>query len=131
LDVPVILGVVAVVVGAWHGPDIQPAWTGLNTFLACVLLYYGIVNNAYAPKSYWLLWCSFVSAVVLFLTISIFRGGVARYVVFNLGAYRLAANIHWPFAIRGSLNVIGDVCAVVLPGLVSVAATATKMDSPT
>ena len=131
MDVPVILGVVAVVVGAWHGPDIQPAWTGLNTFLVCVLLYYGIVNNAYAPKSYWLLWCSFVSAVVLFLTISIFRGGAARYFIFNLWAYRFAAKVRWPFAIPGSLNVIGDVCAVVLPGLVSVAATATKMDSPT
>ena len=121
LDVPIIISIVAALIGAWRGPDTQMAWTGLNTFLACVLLYFGIVNNAHAPKSYWVLWCSFITLVVLFLTISIFRGGAARYVVFNLWAYRLAANIHWPFAIPGSLNVTGDVCAIILPGLVSVA----------
>jgi O-antigen ligase len=86
-----------------------------------VLLYYGIVNNAHAPKSYWVLWCAFVSIVVLFLTVSIFRGAAARYVVFNMWVYGLAARLHLPFAIPGSLNVTGDVCAVLIPGLLSVA----------
>ena len=121
LDVPIVLGVIAVVIGFVHGPDRQLAWSGLNSFLACVLLYYGIVNNAHQRRNYWFFWASFVLIVSLLLTISIFRGGVSRTVVFNLWAYSFAANMHWPFALKGSLNVIGDICAVVLPGLMSAA----------
>ncbi|GEM_PF-1673042 len=118
-DIPILISIVAMVIGFWHSPDHQLAITGLNTFLACVLLYYGIINNSRAPKVYWILWCVFVSLITLSLAFSIFRGGTARQVVFNEWAYKLA--VHWPLALNGSLNVIGDICAVLVPGLVSVA----------
>ncbi len=120
-DLPILISVAAMASGFWFTPDHQFGITLLNSYLACVLLYYGITGNETAPKIYWILWCVFVSIVLLLLSFSIFRGGVeARHVIFNEWTYRLANSTHWPMSLNGSLNIVGDAFAVVIPGLVSI-----------
>jgi hypothetical protein len=118
-DIPILISIGAMGFGLWLSPDRQLGLTLLNTYLACVLLYYGIVNNSDAPAGYWVLWGVFISAVLLFLSFETFQSGIGRRVVFNEWAYKLAASTDCSSSLKIDTNTPGDACAVVIPGLVS------------
>jgi O-antigen ligase len=120
-DIPIIISLFGMVLGFFLSPDRQLAMTALHSYLACVLLYYGVVNNSRAPMWYWISTAAFLSLVLLSLSLMVFQGGIGKYVVFNTWAYELASKLSWPITTKIQFNVLGGAFAVVIPALVSIA----------
>ncbi len=119
-DIPIIISIFGMVLGFFLSPDKQQSLTVLHSYLACVLLYYGIINNSRAPLGYWVFIAAILSLVLLSLSVLVFQGGIGKYVVFNTWAYELASRLHWSVAIQTHFNVLGGALAVVLPAMVSI-----------
>jgi O-antigen ligase len=106
--------------GFFLSPDRQLSLPFLNTYLACVLFYYGIVNNSHARAGYWVFVTVLLSPIFLFLSVGVFAGGAARQLTFNSWACELASSLPWSLSITPHFNVLGAAFAVVIPGLVAV-----------
>jgi O-antigen ligase len=112
---------VAILLGFLLSPDFQLGSSALHTYLACVLLYYGIVNNGRARLGYWVSIAAFIALVLFFLSLWVFEGGVEKILVFNRWAYELASSLPWSLTTTPSINVLGGAFAVVIPGLTAIA----------
>ena len=119
-DIPIIISIGGMLLGFFLSPDKQLGLTVLHSYLACVLLYYGIVNNGRAPIGYWISIAIFLSLVLLFLSAWVFQSGIGKYVVFNSWAYKLASTFSLPIAMKPQFNVLGGAFAVVIPALVAI-----------
>jgi O-antigen ligase len=120
-DIPILISIAAMLLGFYLSPDQQLGSSVLQTYLACVLLYYGIVNNDHAPPACWLSLIGFLSLILLFLSVWVFQGGVGKQVVFNSWIYSLSSSLPLPMSVKPHFNAIGGACAVVIPALLSVA----------
>jgi O-antigen ligase len=122
-DLPILLFAVGMVIGFAVAPDRVVAQQGLHTYLACILIYYGIVNNGEAKISYWLSIVGAACLISLGLTILLFSQGWGRYFFFNEWAYQLAQaipKIDLPrIDEQISRNVPGAALAMLLPLLLS------------
>jgi O-antigen ligase len=114
------------VIGFAVAPNQVVAQQGLHTYLACILLYYGIVNNGEAKISYQLsiVGVGVVCLISLGLTILVFSQGWGRHYFFNEWAYQLAQaipKIDLPRIDERhiTLNLPGAVLAILLPLLLS------------
>jgi O-antigen ligase len=119
-DIPIIISIIGVLLGFFLSPDSQLASTALHSYLACVLLYYGIVNNSRAPIGYWIFLAALLTLILLTLSLLVFQGGTGKYVIFNSWIYRLTSAISWEVTIQPHFNVLGGAFAVVIPALVSI-----------
>jgi O-antigen ligase len=114
------------VIGFAVAPDRVIAQQGLHTYLACILLYYGIVNNGETKISYWLsiVGVGVVCLISLGLTILVFSQGGGRHYFFNEWVYQLAQaipKIDLPRIDEGQIthNAPGAALAMLLPLLLS------------
>jgi O-antigen ligase len=125
-DLPILLFAVGMVIGFAVAPNQVIAQQGLHTYLACILLYYGIVNNGEAKISYRLsiVGVGVVCLISLGLTILVFSQGGGRHYFFNEWAYQLAQaipQIDLPRIDEGQItyNAPGAALAMLLPLLLS------------
>lgn len=120
-DIPILLFALGLLVGLVVSPNPAVSLGAFNTFLACILIYYGLVSNSYAKNSYWL------SAAVIFCLIAL---GLSIW-FFSEGAMRLLPFTEWFFKITESLPKVGGptlhlhslaaVLAVITPALLALA----------
>ncbi len=120
-DIPILILTAGMLLGFFLSPDHQLRLTVMHTYLACVLFYYGIVNNSRARLGYWVSIVVFLCLILLVLTVWVFMGGLGRRVMFNSWAYELASPLTGALGMPVNMNVIGAALAVVIPGLVAVA----------
>jgi len=120
-DIPILILTVGMLLGFFLSPDHQLSSPVLHTYLACVLFYYGLVNNGDARPGYWGFIAVFLCLVLLLLSVWAFVGGQGRHVVFNTWAYELASPSTRSLSMTVNANVLGGAFAIVIPGLVAVA----------
>ena len=120
-DIPILILTAGMLLGFFLSPDQQLALSVLHTYLACVLFYYGIVNNSRARLRYWVFILVLLSLILLSLSVWVFAGGQGRHVVFNSWAYKLASSLPWSLSMRPHANALGGGFAIVIPGLVAIA----------
>ncbi len=120
-DIPILISIAGMLLGFYLSPDQQLGSSVLHTYLACVLLYYGIANNDRAPFACWLSLAGFLSLILLFLSVWVFQSGIGKQVIFNTWIYKLASSLSLPISVKPHFNALGGACAVVIPGLFSVA----------
>lgn len=120
-DIPILILTAGMLLGFFLSPDYQLRLTVMHTYLACVLFYYGLVNNSDARPGYWGFLAGFLFLILFFLSALAFAGGPGKHIVFNEWAYELAAPLTRPFSMPVNINVVGGALAVVIPGLVAVA----------
>ncbi len=119
-DLPIAVLTAGMLYGYFASPAPQLASQALNTYLAGVLMYYGIVNNRDAGRHYWLFFGAFFAAIFLALSLSVFASGSGKFVGFNDWIF---ASFHITFTwFLVSTNVIGYMLAVAIPLLVAFAA---------
>jgi hypothetical protein len=106
--------------GFFLSPDLQLSLPVLHTYLACVLFYYGVVNNNRARLGYWVFIAGLLCLILFFLSVWVFIGGAGKQVVFNKWAYELGSSLPCPLSITPNSNVLGGAFAVVIPGLVAI-----------
>jgi O-antigen ligase len=119
-DIPIIISIAGVLLGFYLSPDRQLALSLLHTYLACVLFYYGIVNNNRAQLPYWLFWAGFLFLILLTLAVWVFKSGIGKVVIFNSWIYSLSSSISSPISVKPHSNALANACAVVIPVLLSV-----------
>ncbi|MFC1948665.1 O-antigen ligase family protein [Chloroflexota bacterium] len=120
-DLAIVISVAAVLLGFFVSPDRQLASQLLQTYLACVLFYYGFINNSRAGRWYWWLVAAFISLVLVFLSVWQLSGGVGKHVMFNSWIYELASGLSLSLNTYVDSNVIGASLSVIIPTLVGVA----------
>ncbi|MCL0064548.1 O-antigen ligase family protein [Dehalococcoidia bacterium] len=102
-------------------PNQAVSLEALFTFLACLLIYYGIVSNSYAKNSYWLSVGGILCLLALGLSIWFFSQGQGRLLFFNEWAFKLAEPLP---KIPGPVLHFHGVAAVlvlVIPPLLAIA----------
>lgn len=119
-DIPILISIAGMLLGFFLSPDHQLSLPVLHTYLACVLFYYGVVNNSRARLGYWVFIAVFVCLILFFLSIWFFTGDIAKQVGFSW-AYELASSVPWSPSITPNPNTLGGAFAVVIPGLVAIA----------
>jgi len=120
-DIPILILTAGMLLGFFLSPDHQLSLSVLHTYLACVLLYYGIVNNSHARLGYWVFITVLLCLILFFLAIWVFASGIGRYVVFNTWAYELASSLPLSLRVTPHINALGGALAVVTPGLIAIA----------
>jgi len=120
-DIPILISTAGMLLGFLLSPNSELGLPVLHTYLACVLLYYGIVNNSRTRPGYWIFIGVLLSLILLFLSIWVFAGGTGKQVVFNSWAYELASSLPWSPSITPHPNTLGGASAVVIPGLFAIA----------
>ncbi|MCL0036157.1 hypothetical protein M1N47_01850 [Dehalococcoidia bacterium] len=120
-DLPILLFVLGLLVGLVVSPNRAVSLEALFTFLACILIYYGIVSNSYAKNSYWLSVAGILCLLALGLSIWFFSQGQGRLLFFNEWAFKLAEPLP---KIPGPVLHFHGVAAVlvlVIPPLLAIA----------
>jgi O-antigen ligase len=120
-DLAIALSIAGFIIGCAVAPDKQIAMTFLNTYLACIALFYAVTNNDRAPLPYWLAIAAFVLLVVVFLTLWVFQNAAVRHVAYNDLVFKLASHLNWRLPLGAHTNALGAAFAVVIPGLAGVA----------
>ncbi len=120
-DIPILILTVGMLLGFFLSPDHQLSSPVLHTYLACVLFYYGLVNNSDARLGYWGFLAVFLSLILFFLSALAFASGSGKHTVFNEWAYELASPLTGALGMPVNINVVGGAFAVIIPGLVAVA----------
>ena len=118
------LSILVLTAGMILGFIVRPsayAVTALNTYFAGLLLYYGLVANSRAAKSYWVALGAFLFLVFVSLAVMVFASGVGKQVSFNMWAYKLGHNLHFLNRMNMNSNVPGFVFAVSLPVFLAIA----------
>jgi hypothetical protein len=88
-DIPILVLALGLLVGLVVSPNRAISLEALFTFLACILIYYGIVSNSYARNIYWLAVAGIICFIALGLSIWFFSQGEGRLLFFNEWAFRL------------------------------------------
>lgn len=120
-DIPILLLTLGLLVGLAVSPNQAVSLEALNTFLACILIYYGIVSNSYAKNSYWLLVAAIICLIVLGLSIWFFLEGEQRLLPFNEWVFKLAEPFPKTNGPLLNLHSLAAVLAVIVPALFSIA----------
>jgi len=119
-DIPILISTAGMLLGFFLSPDLQLSLPVLHTYLACVLFYYGVVNNNRARLGYWVFIAGFLCLILFFLSIWVFVGENGKQAVFNKWAYQWGASLPCPLSITPNSNVLGGVFAIVIPALVAI-----------
>ena len=120
-DIPILIFVLGMLVGLVVSPSKAVSLEALHTYFACILIYYGIVNNSDAKNGYWISVGGTVCLIVLGLSIWFFSEGVGRHFFFNEWAFRLAEPIPKISGPIFNMHGLGAVLAVIIPVLLAVA----------
>ncbi|MBN1644256.1 MAG: O-antigen ligase family protein [Dehalococcoidales bacterium] len=96
-DIPIAIFFIGTIVGYLVSSDKSISANALYTTLACILLYYGLVNNYLSGRVYWLVMTGLGGVVVLGLTIWYFTMDDGRVLFFN----------RWLFDLTSGLPAIG------------------------
>lgn len=92
-DIPIGIFFLGLTVGFVVSPDKRVSTEALSTTFACILIYYGLVNNTYRGRSYWAVMSAIGCLAVLALTVWFFSQGSARVMFFNEWVFNLAADL--------------------------------------
>jgi O-antigen ligase len=120
-DIPVLLFILAMILGFVTAGDKGPGTGALATMLASVLIYYSITNNRKAGNRYWGTVGAIIGIIALGLTVWFYSEGTVRLVTFNSWVFKWFA---WLPKTNGPVlqfNSVGTMLAVLVPGLVSMA----------
>ena len=114
-DVPILIFIAGLIVGFVVSPDKAVSWQGLNTFLASILIYYGIVSNSEAKTNYWLVLGVILCLIIIGLTIYTFSQGDGRRYFFNEWVYQLFTSNTKGGALQPSYNTAGAALGIAIP----------------
>ncbi|MCL0094974.1 O-antigen ligase family protein [Dehalococcoidia bacterium] len=120
-DLPILLFVLGLLVGLVVSPNQAVSLEALFTFLACILIYYGIVSNSYAKNSYWLSVAGILCLLALGLSIWFFSQGQGRLLFFNEWAFKLAEPLPKLPGPVLHLHGVAAVLVLVIPPLLAIA----------
>ena len=120
-DIPILITTAGMLLGFFLSPDPQLSSSVLHTYLACVLFYYGVVNNNRARLRYWVFIAGLLCFILFFLSVLVFVGENGKQTVFNKWAYELGSSLPLPLTITPNCNVLGGAFAIVIPALVAIA----------
>ena len=120
-DIPILLFVLGLLLGLLVSPNFPVSLGAFYTFLACILIYYGLVSNTYAKNSYWLSVAGILCLIGLGLSIWFFSEGAGRLLSFNAWAFKLAEplpKLSFPVL---NLHGVAIVLAPIIPTLFAIA----------
>ncbi len=120
-DIPIFVFIVAIIVGYAVSPDKVISWQGLHTFLACILIYYGIVQNYEHKAKYWITLGAIICLIILGLTLYTFFHGANRYYFFNEWIAKLPDIVPQIGAFKPSYNTAGAALGIAIPLLFALA----------
>jgi len=119
-DIPILVSILGMLLGFFLSPDRQLGLQVFQTYLACILFYYGLVNNYSTKKWYWIFTAVFFCLVLISLSIWSFAGETGKHVVFNSWVFQLVSRLQLSLGTSVHANVLGGAFAVVIPGLVGI-----------
>lgn len=114
-DIPILIFTFGLIIGFIVSPDKPISWQGLNTYLASILMYYGLVGNTYAKENYWKTVGGLMCLIIVALTIYTIFNGNNRYYFFNEWLNiqpQLASEIK---VVRSSYNTPGAALGIAIP----------------
>ena len=119
-DIPILISILGMLLGFFLSPDRQLGLQVFQTYLACILLYYGLANNYSTKKWYWIFTAAFFCLVLISLSIWSFAGETGKHVVFNSWVFQQVSRLQLSPGTSVHANVLGGAFAVVIPGLVGI-----------
>lgn len=120
-DIPILLFSLGLLVGLLVSPNPGVSLGAFHTFLAGILIYYGIVSNSDNRNGYWLWVAGLVCLVVLGLSIWFFSEGEGRPLFFNEWVFSLAEPLPKITGPILNLHSLAAVLAVVVPVFLAMA----------
>lgn len=120
-DLAIAIFVAGVVVGFWVSPDMKVASEGLQTTVACIMVYYGLVNNGDKRRGYWLAVAGIVGLIILGFVVWYFSQGVGRHLLHNEWLFRLTAALPKTTGPAIQIHALGMLLAVSIPVVAAVA----------
>jgi hypothetical protein len=120
-DLPIIIFVIAMLVGLIFAPYKGVSLGVLYSTLASILIYYGIVNNIDAGNIYWLSMAGIICALTLTMSIWFFAQGQGREFGFNRWVFHFFSRLIGNKGPSLSWNSIAALLVVVIPPFFSIA----------
>jgi O-antigen ligase len=120
-DLPVMIFVIAMLVGLIIAPYKGVALGTLSSSLASILIFYGLVSNSEAGNKYWLWLAAVICALTITMSIWFFAQGHGREFFFNQWAFHFLSRLIGDKGPPLSWNSVGALLVVVIPPLFSVA----------
>jgi hypothetical protein len=115
-DTAVILLMLCLVVGVLSSPDKAASLHSAVSFLACMLLYYGFVNNSQRTNGYWLFTAGLFLIGVLAASAGYFSSGPnAIHLSFNEWIFRLTSHLPKFGGSIVGISLLSTVLAPLLP----------------
>jgi O-antigen ligase len=119
-DLPVIVLIIAMLVGLVIAPYKDMALGALYSTLASVLIYYGIVENSEAGSKYWFSLAVIICLLTLTMSFWFFAQGHGREFVFNRWAFRFFSGLIGNKGPSLSWNSVAALLVVVIPPFFSI-----------
>jgi O-antigen ligase len=120
-DIPILIFIIGIIVGFLFSYDKSVSWPGLHTYLASILIFYGIVSNYEAKSSYWITLGGILCLLFIGLTIYTFFNGDNRHYFFNEWIYNLPKIIPQFDGVKASYNTPGLALGISIPLLLALA----------
>ncbi|MDO8579073.1 MAG: hypothetical protein Q7R50_07855 [Dehalococcoidales bacterium] len=114
-DIPIGIFFLGLVVGFAVSPDKRVSTEALSTTFACILIYYGLVNNTDRGRTYWRVMSGIGCLLILGLTAWFFSQGSGRVMFFNDWVFKLAADLPKTSGEILQFNNLGVFLAVMAP----------------
>jgi len=120
-DLPVMIFVIAMLVGLIIAPYKGVALGTLSSTLASILIFYGLVSNSETGNKYWLWLAAVICALTLTMSVWFFAQGHGREFFFNQWAFHFFSGLIGDKGPTLSWNSVGALLVVIIPPLFSVA----------
>ena len=117
-DLPILLFVLACLVGVLVAPDKTVALGAFSTTIGSALIYYGLTGNNTASNRYWINVSVIIGLLILAATIWFLSQGNAREFAFNKWAFQLFSWLPRT-DITLQMHGLGSVLSVVVPPLIA------------
>jgi O-antigen ligase len=114
-DIPIAIFFLGLIVGFVVSPDKRVSTEALSTTFACILIYYGLVNNALRSRTYWRIMAGIGCLLVFGLTGWFFSQGSARVTFFNNWIFKAAADLPKTSGPILQFNNLGVFLAITVP----------------
>jgi len=92
-DIPIAIFFLGLIVGFVVSSDKRVSTESLSTTFACILIYYGLVNNTDRGRTYWRVMAGIGCLLILGLTAWFFSQGSARVMFFNTWVFKAVAEL--------------------------------------
>ncbi|MGD0780780.1 MAG: O-antigen ligase family protein [Dehalococcoidales bacterium] len=118
-DIPILIFTIGIIIGFFVSPNKDISWQGLHTYIASILVYYGIINNRNAKANYWLAIGGVICFIFIGLTIFTFSQGDNRLYFFNEWIYNLPKIFPKIDDLLPSYNTTGAFLGTAIPFLLA------------